>query len=309
MLDIVGKRNRFFLISGLALLICLVALFALGLKFSIEFESGSRLRVSFDQPVEREQLSQVMAGLGYPEAVIETEVLPGGQGDFFIRTRELVENEKDEILDGLSAAFGGVTEKEFGNVSPEAGRETSRTAIIAVALASAGILLYVTWAFRRMPNPFRYGTCAIIALVHDTLITLGVFAILGEVLNWQVDMMFITGILAIIGYSVNNTVVIFDRIRENLLADTHADFAGVVNDSIVETLGRSLTTSFTTLIVLLALLLFVGVSIQNFALVLIVGIIAGTFDSVCVAPSLLVAWDRGDWGGLINRLPLPRTRA
>jgi preprotein translocase subunit SecF len=147
-----------------------------------------------------------------------------------------------------------------------------------------------------MPNPFRYGTCAIIALVHDTVIVLGAFSILGGILGWEINLMFVTGILAVIGYSVNNTVVVFDRIRENLLRSERLGFETVVNNSLVDTLSRSLNTSLTTLFVVLALLLFVGVSIQNFAVVLLIGIIAGTFSSLGIAPLLLVVWNRGGWG-------------
>ena len=177
--------------------------------------------------------------------------------------------------------------------------ETANNAGIAVAVAAIGILLYVTWAFRRMPRPLHYGTCAIVALVHDALIAMGVFSILGAILNWQINLMFITGLLAVIGYSVNNTVVIFDRIRENLTKGIGADFEAVVNNSLVETLSRSMNTSLTTLIVVLALFLFVGASIQNFVVVLIIGVLAGTFSSVCIAPSLLVVWDAGEWGRFI----------
>jgi preprotein translocase subunit SecF len=209
------------------------------------------------------------------------------------------------LEEGLTARFGKLTETEFSSVSPMIAAETARTAAIAVAIAAVGILLYVTWAFRRMPKPFHYGTCAIVALIHDALVALGIFSILGGVLNWQVNLMFITGILAVIGYSVNNTVVIFDRIRENLKADERADFEVVVNNSLVETLLRSLNTSLTTLIVVLALMFFVGVSIQNLVVVLVIGIIAGTFSSICIAPSLLVVWDKGEWGKFIQWLPLP----
>ncbi len=310
MFDVINKRFWFFLISGLIILIGIISLATFGLKLSIEFSSGSRLRLTFDeQQVTQEQLQQEMANLGYPEAIIETELLATGQGDFFIRTRELFENEKDEIEAGLEAKFGKVTEQEFGHVSPEAATETTRSAAIAIAVAAIGILLYVTWAFRRMPKPFHYGTCAIIALIHDTLVALGIFSLLGGFLNWQIDLMFITGILAVIGYSVNNTVVIFDRIRENLLLNTSADFEITVNNSLVETLGRSLNTSLTTLVVVLALFLFVGVSIQNFVVVLIIGIIAGTFSSICIAPSLLVVWDKGEWDKFTRWLPLPRSKA
>ena len=184
--------------------------------------------------------------------------------------------------------------------------ETVHNAIIAVAVAAVGILLYITWAFRKMPKPFHYGTCGIIALVHDVLVVTGVFAIMGVLLGWEINLMFITGVLAVIGYSINNTVVVFDRIRENLSKGVSRDFEAVVNNSMVETLSRSLNTSLTTLLVVLALMLFVGASIQNFAVAMLIGIIAGTYSSLCVAPTLLIVWERGEWGRLIL---LPKAKA
>jgi len=308
-MDIIGKRLWYYLISGIVILVAIIALGVLGLQPGIEFSSGSRLRVTFeDQAITQQQLQEAMAEIGHPEAIIETEVVSSGQGDFFIRTSKLLGNEKDVILADLSGLFGTVTEQEFSDVSAEASLETTRSATIAVVVAAVGILLYVTWAFRRMPKPFHYGTCAIIALVHDALIALGVFAILGAIMNWQINLMFITGILAVIGYSVNNTVVIFDRIRENLLT-TNADFETIVNHSLVETLGRSFNTSITTLIVSIALLLFVGASIQNFIVVLIAGVIAGTWSSVFIAPSLLVTWERKEWGRLLSRSSESKAKA
>ena len=150
-----------------------------------------------------------------------------------------------------------------------------------------------------MPKPFRYGTCAVIALIHDALVTLGIYAVLGYFFNWEINLIFITGILALIGYSVNNIVVIFDRIRENTLKGISKDFWQTVNHSVIETLTRSMNTSITTLIAVLSIMLFVGSTIQNFAVVLIIGIIVGTFDSIFVAPALLVTWDRGDFSKLI----------
>ncbi|MBA7709678.1 Protein translocase subunit SecF [subsurface metagenome] len=169
-----------------------------------------------------------------------------------------------------------------------------------MAVAAVGILLYITWAFRRMPKPFHYGTCAIVALVHDALIALGIFSILGAILGWEINLMFIIGILAVIGYSVNNTVVVFDRIRENLLKSVRPDFEAVVNSSLAQTLIRSLNTSLTTIIVILALMLFVGAQIQNFAVVMLIGIIAGTYSSLFIAPSILVIWEKGEWPRLLK---------
>jgi len=295
MFDIIGKRFRFFLISGVVILIGIISLAVFGLPSGIEFSSGSILTIKFEEPVEHAQFQQEMTNLGYTSAIIQRT----GEGEYLIRTQELSGEEKSRIESALADRFGPLSETQFYSVSPMVAAETANNAAIAVAVAAVGILLYVTWAFRRMPRPLHYGTCAIIALIHDAVIAMGIFSILGAIMGWQINLMFITGILAVIGYSVNNTVVIFDRIRENLIKGISADFDTVVNSSLVETLSRSMNTSLTTLVVVLALLLFVGASIQNFVVVLIIGIIAGTFSSVCIAPSLLLVWDKGEWGRFI----------
>ena len=299
MFNIIGKRFWFFLISGGVILIGIISLATFGLEMGIEFSSGSMMTTSFEQNVDQGDLKGELASLGYTNAIVQRT----GAGDFLIRTHELTGEEKTGLKNALTAEFGQLTETEFYSVSPMVAGRTAQNAAIAVAVAAVGILLYVTWAFHRMPQPFRYGTCAIIALIHDALVALGVFSILGGVLNWQINLMFITGILAVIGYSVNNTVVVFDRIRENLTLSVSSDFEVIVNNSLVETLGRSLNTSLTTLFVVLALFFFVGVSIQNFAVVLLVGIIAGTFSSLFIAPALLVIWERGEWGRFLRWLP------
>ncbi|MBA7661716.1 Protein translocase subunit SecDF [subsurface metagenome] len=305
MIDLVGKRFRFFLISAVVILIGIISLLTFGLKMGIEFSSGSLLTVDFEQDVAQGELKEALVDLGYDNVIIQRT----GAGDYLIRTEELSAESKAEMEAGLEARFGNLTEPEFSSVSPLIATETVRTAVIAVAVAALGILFYVTWAFRRMPRPIHYGTCAIIALTHDAVVALGVFSILGGILNWQVNMMFITGILAVIGYSVNNTVVIFDRIRENIRLDINVNFETVVNNSLVETLGRSVNTSLTTLVVVLALLFFVGATIQNLVAVLIIGIIAGTFSSICIAPTLLVVWDKKEWGRFISWLPFARVKA
>jgi len=299
MINITGKRFWFFVISLVFILVSLLSLFTFGLKPGIEFTSGSMLTIDFEQKVEQPQLTVELANLGYTDVIIQRT----GAGDYLIRTPELNADKKKALEEGLAAKFGKLTETEFDSVSPMIAGETAQNAVIAVAIASIGILLYLTWAFRRMPHPIRYGTCAVIALVHDAFIALGVFSILGGILNWQVNLMFITGILAIIGYSVNNIVVIFDRIRENLRLGISPDFETVVNSSLIETLGRSMNTIITTLITVFALMFFVGATIQNFVVVLLVGLIVGAFDSICVAPMLLVVWDRKEWGKFVSWLP------
>jgi len=299
-LNIIGKRFWFFAISALIIVVGFISLATFGLRYGIEFSSGSILRVSFEQAVALGDLRQELSNLGYGNALIQhTEA-----GDYIIRTHELDREEKTVLEEALVAKFGQLQETEFNTVSPMVARETAQNAAIAVAVAAIGILLYITWAFHRMPKPFHYGTCAVIALVHDTLMALGVFSIIGGLLGWEVDLKFIIGILAVIGYSVNNTVVVFDRIRENQALGVSPDFEVVVNRSLVETLSRSLNTSLTTLFVVLALMLFVGVAIQNFAAVLLIGIVAGTFSSIGIAPSLLVVWERGEWGRFLQWLPL-----
>ncbi len=305
MLDIISKRFRYFLISGVIILIGIISLASAGLPRGIEFSSGSMLTVSFEGAVEHDEFQDELNNLGYTDAIIQ-QTRPG---EFLIRTHELTTEEKDQIENALAARFGELQETQFNSVSPMVASETWWTTIWAVVGSAVGILLYVTWAFRRMPKPLHYGTCAIIALAHDALIALGVFSILGAILDWEINLMFITGVLAVIGYSVNNTVVIFDRIRENLTRGISADFESIVNNSLVETLSRSVNTSLTTLIVVLALLLFVGATIQNFVVVLIIGIVAGTFSSVFIAPSLLVVWDNGEWGRFIPWLKSAKSKA
>ena len=297
MFNIIGKRFWFFLISGVVLLIGIISLVTFGLKAGIEFSSGSLMTVGFEQKVDQDGLRTELASLGYANVIIQRS----GESEFLIRLPELGSAAKTELEAGLTERLGALEVREFDAVSPMVATETARNAAIAVAVAAIGILLYITWAFRRMPDPFHYGTCAIIALVHDALVALGAFSILGGILGWEINLMFVTGILAVIGYSVNNTVVVFDRIRENLTRDAKSDFEVVINNSLVETLSRSLNTSVTTLFVVLALLLFVGVSIQNFAVVLIIGIVVGTYSSLFVAPGLLVVWKKGEWGRFIGR--------
>ena len=297
MFDIVGKRLWLFLIAGVVILVSIGSLATFGLKAGVEFSSGSMMTVGFEEGVDQDQLKRELASLGYDNVIIQRI----GEGGFLIRLPELSGSDKADLEAGLTAGLGTLEVREFDAVSPMVATETARNAAIAVAVAALGILLYVTWAFHRMPNPFRYGTCAIVALAHDILVTMGAFSILGGIFGWEINLMFVTGILAVIGYSVNNTVVVFDRIRENLIRDARSDFEVVVNNSLVETLSRSLNTSLTTLFVVLALLLFVGVSIQNFVVVLLIGIIAGTYSSLFVAPQLLVVWRNRERGRFIQR--------
>ena len=311
MLDFVGKRKWYFLFSALVILIGVISLIAFGFKGGIEFTSGSTMTIDFEQTVEQADLRDEMANLGHDDAIIQRT----GEGDFLIRTRELepevrdpetgeviTPSEQKMIGEALEQRFGPLEVKDVYTVSPIMAREIGRNAAIAVGVAAVGILLYITWAFRRLVKPFRFGVCAIVTLVHDVIVVLGMYALLGAFYDMEITVMFIMGILAIIGYSVNNTIVVFDRIRENMAKRSGRDIEETVNNSIMETLGRSLNTSLTTLFVLLALFLFGGATIHNFVLVLIIGVISGTYSSVCIASQLVIEWETGGLGRLFRRL-------
>lgn len=309
MYDFVGKRRWFFLISAVVIATGIVFVTMGGLQLGIEFEGGSTLRLHIDKEgVDQGDVTRAFINLGYDEAIVQSM----GDGVFFIRIREITSDEKDALLgeEGLRRELeleeGQLEEESFASVTPIIAKETVRNAAIAVAVAAVAVLLYVTFAFRKMPSPFRYGTCAIVALIHDVCITLGIFAILGWSFNWEIDPMFIVAMLAVIGYSVNDTIVVFDRIRENLEQGKYRDFRTTINASLTQTLTRSLNTSITTLLVVLALYLFVGAELQNFVVALLIGVLAGTYSSIFIASQVLLVWEEGRWRRFVPPLPVVR---
>ena len=299
MIDFIGKRKWYFLVSGVVILVGVISLLAAGLNLGIEFTGGEQVTVKFEREVDQGELRDVLAGLGYTDAIVQGT----GQGNYLVTTTLLTDEDVAQISDALRDRFGeepDITDPYA--ISGSVAREIAGDAAIAVLVAAIGILLYVTWAFRRLLKPFRFGVCAIIALLHDVLVVLGVFSLLGVLFDIQIDAMFITGVLTVIGYSVNDTIVVFDRIRENTLKSPGTPLKVTVNNSIMETLGRSLNTSLTTMFVLLALLLLGGATLQNFILVLIIGVITGTYSSICIASQILVIWDEGMFGRLFRRV-------
>lgn len=306
MLHLVEKRGWFFLISGLIILPGLLFLVVFGLKRGIEFSSGSTLTIAFEQAVDQGALRNELVSLGHADAIVQH----GAENSYLIRTRALTDNpagtdqssEKDKLVAGLQNRFGKLTVSDFYTVSPVIASEIVQKSALAVIVASAFILTYITWAFRRVPKPFRYGTCAIVALLHDVLVVLGIFAILGQILNVEIDSLFITAVLTVIGFSVHDTIVVFDRIRENLRRGGLGSFENVVNHSLNQTLVRSLNTSLTVVFTLAALLLFGGPTIHTFVLTLLIGIISGTYSSIFNASMLLVVWENGEIGRILGRL-------
>lgn len=303
-MDFVGKRNWFFLFSFLIILPGVVFLIINpGLRLGIDFTGGSTMTIKFSNPVTQDVLRTELTRVGEVDATVQSF----GDDTYFIRTRQLSDQDKDSLVNTLEASLspdGVDVSSDF--VSPVVARDTILNGIYAVVAASVGIFIYLWWAFRSVPRPFRYGIAAIIALVHDLVIVIGIFAILGNLLGLEVNTMFLVAVLTVIGYSVNDTIVVFDRLRENVLNYGNRGFAQNVNVSISETIGRSLNTSLTVLIVLLALLLFGGATIRTFLLVLVIGVIAGTYSSIAVASQVLVAWESGDFGRM---LPFRRSAA
>ena len=306
MIDFVGKRSWFYFISAIMLIASIIFLAIFGLNPGVDFAGGTSLTLEFNSPVEQSQLRQELAKLGYDKTTIQKT----GEDSFLVRLEEITPEERDKLKDDLEASLSSqITIVDYYSVSPTVGAETGRNAGIAVAIASVAMLFYIVWAFRRMPRPFRWGACAVIALLHNVLIVIGIFSLLGWLVGVEIDAIFITGLLAVVGYSINNTVVVYDRVRENVSKGISSDFAQTVNCSILETLARCLNTSFTTIFVVLALFLFGGATIHYFVLVLLLGIIIGTYTSLCIAGELLVTWKRGEWTKLSSWLPFVRRPA
>lgn len=302
-MNFVGLRGWFFIFSALVILPGIVFLIiAPGLRQGIDFTGGSTLTLEFSDPVNQTDLRAELANLGHSDATVQQLE----DNVFFIRTKELDEVARVAVLTGTEGNLSpnGVQQLSFDLVSPVVAGETILNAIYAILAATVGIFLYVWWAFRNVPSPFRYGAAAIIALLHDAMIVIGIFSILGVLIEMEVGTMFLVAILTVIGYSVNDTIVVFDRIRENVLTFPNRELSEVVNLSISETIGRSLNTSVTLLITLMALMLFGGSTIREFLLVLLIGVVVGTYSSIAIASQALISWEYGDFKRVILRRPV-----
>ena len=313
MVDIVGKRGWYFLFSALLILPGLLSMIMppggwstlnSGLRPGIDFTSGSVMDITFTSEVTQGQIQVQMDALGHPEALVQST----GKRSVLIRTKQLREAsgqeraERQLIQEHLEENVATIQSAAFDSISPIIAQETVRNTIFAMAAASLFILFFIWYAFRKAPKAYRYGVSAVVALLHDVLIVLGIFSILGRFFNVEVNTTFIIGILTVAGYSVNDTIVVFDRIRENVGRFQAATITELANLSVRETVGRSLNTSLTLLVVISALLLFGGPTIQPLLLVLLVGVIVGTYSSIFVATLMLVAWEEGELGRGLRRI-------
>jgi len=301
---IIARKRWFFLFSLLVTIPGLIFIVAtplsggaLGLKFSVDYTGGTVWEFRLEQPADPLVVRDVVAAAGHPEV----QVTEAGSGFLIMRTKPLdlqsgSESDPSQPAGAELAAIRAAIESEVGpiaeagslsTVGPVISQDLTQQAALLIVLGSIGIVLWMTYRFRNL----RFGLAALAALLHDVIVTVGFFAVAGTLFGVEIDALFITAMLTIIGFSVHDTIVVFDRVRENLARYAGAPFADIVNHSIVQTLGRSFNTTATVLITLLSLLVFAGGSIRTFVLALFVGILSGTYSSIFNASPLLVWWD------------------
>lgn len=303
MFHLASKRRLWFAISLIVIVPGLVSLILFGLRLGIDFTGGTLWEVRFDQPTTSGAIAAVLEENGIETSTVQ-QTGQAADNTWLIRIPEVREGsaEKDAIEASFAEEIGPFTELEFSSVGGAVSTQIRNRAILAVAAASVGILLYIAYAFRNTNNPMLYGACAIVTMLHDVLIVLGVFSILGWLAGVEIDALFVTAVLTVIGFSVHDTIVVFDRIRENLANKTDPTFEGIVNYSLAQTLVRSLNTSMTVVFTLLALVLFGGATTRTFVLALLIGIVVGTYSSIFNASQLLVAWENHEIQDFFGRL-------
>jgi preprotein translocase subunit SecF len=312
-MNLIKYRYWYFAISLVVIVPGILALIFWGLPLGIDFTGGSLLDVQFvsGKPPAIADVTKVYDQLSTPTMNIsDPEVQPLGTDSLSIRSKEMDDATKARVVAALQAQFGGgqdVVIQNFSQVTASVGAEVARAAAIAVAMAAVAILIYIWFAFRKVQHPFRFGMAAIIATIHDTLVVLGMGAILGHLLKWPVDSLFLTALLTVIGFSVHDTIVVFDRIRENSNIYRRVSFETVVNHSLVQTLDRSINTQLTVMLTLLALALFGGTSIRHFIVILLIGVFSGTFSSIFNASPILVVWENKEWRTWFRRKPKTAT--
>lgn len=301
MINIVKHRYLYFAISLIVILPGLAALLVWGLPAGIDFSGGSLTEIHFENSLpETERVLALLSEFGFSDAKIQT----AGDDKLIIRTKTMDEGTLSSILTEIGTRFNADIELDrYESVGPTIGKEVAQRAAGAVGLASLGILAYITYAFRGVKHAFRYGVAAIIAMLHDVIVVLGVEAIFGHFLGWEADALFLTALLTVIGFSVHDSIVVFDRIRENERINRRQPYETIVNLSIVQTLARSINTQLTVMLTLLSLVLFGGSTIRHFVLILLIGVFSGTYSSIFNASPILVVWENKEWKTWFKRSP------
>ena len=299
-MNILGKRYIFFGVSLLVILVGLGLLFINGIPLSIDFQGGSLLEVTFAgaNPAPGE-----IIGVYDSVSIKDVQVQTTQTGSYIIRSQFLENEQRDAILNALASAIGEPTVVRFDSVGPSIGKQVTTRGTAAVAVSSLLVVVFIAWSFRGVQNAFRYGICAILAMIHDVAIIFAV-AGFGSLFGWEIDSLFLTALLTVIGFSMQDTIVVFDRIRENTGIYRRLDFETLVNHSIVQTLQRSINTQLMTVeFLLLALALFGGITLQEFAIILLVGLFSGTYSSIFIAAPILVLWENREWKNWFKRTP------
>ncbi len=293
MLNIIKHYKIWMGISIALFLAGVIALAVYGLNLGIDFKGGTLTQVGFSNRPSIDEIRTELHAQNFGDASVQ----PAGDKAVIIRTGPQEKEDHDRLLKAIQDKFGTATEEQFTSIGPVIGKELRSGAFIQLTLVSLGIVLYIAYAFRKVTRPvssWRFGFAAIVALLHDLVIVLGVFAVLGHFMGVEVDGLFITAMLTILGFSVHDTIVVFDRIRENLRVRAGQPLGEIINNSINQTIVRSINTSATVVFVLTALLLFGGETIRYFVLALLLGIIAGTYSSIFIASPVLLIWHKWD---------------
>ena len=298
-MNILGKRYFFFALSLLIIIPGLILLFARGVPLSVDFTGGSLLEVSFSDSAP--QPADILAV--YDEAgIADVQVQTTDAETYIIRSEFLDNDQRDVILSALTEEIGAVEVVRFDSVGPSIGEQVTSRGALAVAISSIMVVLFIAWSFRGVQNAFRYGVCAILAMIHDVAIIFAMTGFGAWLFGWEVDSLFLTALLTVIGFSMQDTIVVFDRIRENSNIYRRLDFETLVNHSIVQTLQRSINTQLMTVeFLLLALVMFGGVTLQEFASILLIGLLSGTYSSIFIAAPILVLWEKREWETWFNR--------
>lgn len=291
MFKIVANRKIWYVISSILVLISIVSIIVFGLRVGVDYNGGSILELKT-----KKDISTIAKNAYESQDISSFQIKSGGSDAYTIRSKELSNDQKNLLVSEISKEADDLVELSFDNIGPTVGKDLLNKSMYSVIIAALAIIIFIAYAFRKIPKPlssWKFGSLAVVALMHDLLITLGFISIFGYFYSWmEIDYLFITAMLTIMGFSVHDTIVIYDRLRENFIRNRHKQIVEVAEESVNQTLARSINTSNTTVIVLLALFILGGSPIRHFVLILIFGITIGTYSSIFVATPLLVSWHK-----------------
>ncbi len=301
MFNFVQNRKLFFTIAGALIILSLAALvvsgvmFGQALRISIDFTGGSLFKLQFNQPVSEAAIRQAFEGEGYTGVIVQ-QLGAADENLWQVRARFATADEVQALLARLETQVGAIdrASSNVDTVEPTVGAEVARNAALAVILAAGAVLLFIWFSFRRVPHPFRYGVASIVAMIVNVVVAIGFYALMGILQGWEADALFLTALLTVIGFSVQDIIVVFDRIRENIPRHRGEPFELIINRSLMETLHRSLATQLNAMFIMIAILLFGGATIKPFIAVMLVGMLSETFTSLCVAVPIIVVWEERD---------------